>query len=88
MYSTTSLISWLYTMPLHVNFRKHQKIKYGRTDYTFLDCHTSEEIAFGSYNKQGDFELLSFRDGTTKTFVSAAVAYLDVQKQLTQEYGY
>ena len=74
-------------MALHVGIKEHQRSKYGRTDYTFIDCHTSEEIAFGSYNN-GNFELLSFREGTVDKYVSAAVAFTALQRRLELEYGY
>lgn len=75
-------------MALHVEFKEHKTTKYSCTDYTFLDRHTSEEIAFGSYNGEGDFELISLRDGDINKFVSAAVAYVHLQNGLSHEYGY
>ena len=75
-------------MTLHIDFVEHRKTKYGRTDYTFLDRHTSEEIAFGSYNDEGDFEVLSHREGVVEKFVSAAVAYTALNRLLESQYGY
>ena len=75
-------------MSIHIDFVEHRKTKYGRTDYTFIDRHTSEEIAFGSYNDEGDFEVLSFREGDVNTYISAAVAWTSLQRQLAQQYGY
>lgn len=75
-------------MTLHIEFKEHRTTKYGRIDYTFIDRHTSEEIAFGSYNNEGDFELLSFRDGVVDTYISAAVAWTSMNAMLTDEYGY
>jgi hypothetical protein len=72
----------------HIEFVKHQRTKYGRTDYTFLDRHTSEEIAFGSYNNEGDFVVLSLREGGTDMYVSAAVAWIALNRKLIDEYGY
>lgn len=73
---------------LHIDFKEHKTTKYGRSDYTFIDRHTSEEIAFGSYNGEGDFELLSLREGVVDRYVSAAVAFCRLQKQLEKEYGH
>lgn len=75
-------------MTMHVDFIKHQHTKYGCIDYTFIDRHTSEEIAFGSYNGEGNFELLSFRDGGIDKYDNAAVAWLQLQRRLQDEYGY
>lgn len=75
-------------MTLHVEFVEHQRTKYGRADYTFLDRHTSEEIAFGSYNNEGDFELLCLREGGIDRYVSAAVAWTSLNRRLIDEYGY
>lgn len=74
-------------MALHVEFKKHKTTEYGRIDYTFLDRHTSEEIAFGSYN-DGDFELLSLRDGGIEKHSNAAVAWVSLNRRLENEYGY
>lgn len=73
---------------LHIDFKEHKTTKYGRSDYTFIDRHTSEEIAFGSYNGEGDFELLSLREGVVDRYVSAAVAFTALQKMLESNYGY
>ena len=75
-------------MPLHIDIKEQRKTKYGRIDYTFIDRHTSEEIAFGSYNNEGDFELLSFREGVVDKYCSAAVAWTSLQRRLELEYGY
>lgn len=72
----------------HVEFVEHRKTKYGRIDYTFIDRHTSEEIAFGSYNGEGDFEVLSLREGGIEKYVCAAVAFTALNRQLTLAYGY
>lgn len=73
---------------LHIDFVEHRKTKYGRIDYVFINRHTSEEIAFGSYNNEGDFKLLSYREGGMDTYVSAAVAFTALNRQLEKEYGY
>lgn len=73
---------------VHLEFIEHQTKKYGRTDYTFIDRHTSEEIAFGSYNNEGDFEVLSHRDGGLKRYICAAVAWTKLNRQLEEQYGY
>jgi hypothetical protein len=70
-------------MPLHIDFTRN-----GRTEYTFIDRHTSEEIAYGSYNNEGDFELLSLREGVLDKYVSAAVAFTTLQRRLEMQYGY
>lgn len=75
-------------MTIHIEFVEHRKTKYGRIDYTFIDRHTSEEIAFGSYNNEGDFEVISLREGGVEKFGSAAVAYTALNRLLQQEYGY
>lgn len=75
-------------MTIHVEFVEHKTTKYGRADYTFIDRHTSEEIAFGSYINEGGFELLNLREGGIDRYVSAAVAWTALNKQLEQEYGY
>lgn len=75
-------------MTIHIDFKEHKTTKYGRTDYTFIDRHTSEEIAFGSYNNEGDFELLNLREGVVDKYVSAAVAYTKLQRRLELQYGY
>ena len=75
-------------MTLHIDFIEHRKTKYGCIDYTFIDRHTSEEIAFGSYNNEGDFELLCLREGGVDIYVSAAVAWTALQRRLAQQYGY
>lgn len=75
-------------MTIHIEFIPHQRTKYGCPDYTFIDRHTSEEIAFGSYNNEGDFELLCLREGGTKRFVSAAVAWVKLNRDLIDEYCY
>ncbi len=73
---------------IHIDFVEHRATKYGRIDYTFFDRHTSEEIAFGSYNNEGDFELLNHREGGIKRYVSAAVAWTTLQRLAEEEYGY
>ena len=73
---------------LHIDFVEHKTTKYGRGDFTFIDRHTSEEIAFGSYNNEGDFELLSLRDGAIDKYDTAAVAWTALQRQLELQYGY
>lgn len=75
-------------MTIHVEFLEHRKTKYGRIDYTFIDRHTSEEIAFGSYNNEGDFEVISLREGGIDKYISAAVAWTNINKQLCSQYGY
>lgn len=75
-------------MTIHVEFIKHQKTKYGCTDYTFIDRHTSEEIAFGSYNGAKGFELIDLRTAGVNTYVSAAVAWTALNRLLENEYGY
>lgn len=75
-------------MPLHIDFIETKTTKYGRGDFTFIDRHTSEEIAFGSYNNEGDFELLSLCDGVIDKYVTAAVAYTTLQRRLELQYGY
>ena len=75
-------------MTIHIDFVEHRKTKYGRIDYTFIDRHTSEEIAFGSYNDEGDFEVLSLREGGVDKYVSAGVAWTSLNRKLICEYGY
>lgn len=75
-------------MTIHVDYTEHRRTKYGRIDYTFLDRHTSEEIAFGSYNDEGDFEVLSLREGGVNKYISAAVAWSDLNHQLADKYYY
>ncbi len=75
-------------MTIHIDFIEHRKTKYGRIDYTFIDRHTSEEIAFGSYNDEGDFEVLSLREGGVDKYVSAAVAWTALNRKLIDEYAY
>lgn len=73
---------------IHVDFEKHAAKRGRCTDYTFIDRHTSEEIAFGSYNNEGDFEVLNLREGGVDKYVSAAVAYTSLNRKLIHEYGY
>lgn len=75
-------------MTIHIDYTQQRRTKYGRIDYTFLDRHTSEEIAFGSYNDEGDFEVLSLREGGVDKYVSAAVAWAALNRRLEDEYGY
>lgn len=75
-------------MTIHVEFKEHRRGKYGPIDYTFLDRHTSEEIAFGSYGNEGGFELLSLRDGSVERYVNAAVAWTNLNRRLQGEYGW
>ena len=72
-------------MTIHVEFTRNNRC----TEYTFIDRHTSEEIAFGSYNKtEGCFEVLSFREGVVKRYITAAVAWTALNRKLRNEYGY
>lgn len=71
-------------MTVHVEFTRNSRC----TEYTFIDRHTSEEIAFGSYVTEGGFEVLSFRDGVVDKYVSAAVAWTSLNRKLQHEYGY
>jgi hypothetical protein len=75
-------------MTIHVNFIEHRKTKYGCIDYTFIDRHTSEEIAFGSYNGAKGFEVIDLRTAGVNTYVNAAVAWTTLNRMLTDEYGY
>ena len=75
-------------MTVHIDFLQHRKTKYGRTDYTFIDRHTSEEIAFGSYNDVGDFEVIDLLTAGVTTYVCAAVAWTNLNRQLEDSYGY
>lgn len=72
---------------IHVDFEKHAAKRGRCTDYTFIDRHTSEEIAFGSYNN-GSFELLRTQLGGIEQYVSAAVAWTALNKELAAKYGY
>jgi len=74
-------------MTIHIEFIESRRTKYGRTDYSFFDRHTSEEIAFGSYGKEG-FEVLSLRDGGIEHYASAAVAWIQLNRRLIDSYGY
>lgn len=74
-------------MTMHIEFTRRQRSKHGSFDYTFLDRHTSEEIAFGSYGKEG-FEVLSLRDGGIERYPNAAVAWVQLNRQLVDSYGY
>lgn len=74
-------------MTMHIEFTRRQRSKHGSFDYTFLDRHTSEEIAFGSYGKEG-FEVLSLRDGGVEVYDNAAVAWVQLNRQLVDSYGY
>ena len=75
-------------MTIHVEFKEHRRVKYGPIDYTFLDRHTSEEIAFGSYNGSEGFEVISLRDGSIERYANAAVAWTKLNHRLQKEYGY
>ena len=75
-------------MTLHVDYVKHKLKKYGCTDYTFIDRHTSEEIAFGSYNNDGDFEIIGSMSVGVERYVSAAVAFVKLNRKLIDRYGY
>lgn len=75
-------------MTLHVEFVESRRKKYGRIDYSFFDRHTSEEIAFGSYNGVGDFEILGPLTAGVEKYVSAAVAFVSLNRRLTTQYGY
>lgn len=72
-------------MTIHIEFTRNNRC----TEYTFIDRHTSEEIAFGSYNKtEGSFEVLSFREGVVDNYTTAAVAWTALNRKLRNEYGY
>ena len=73
-------------MTIHVNFVEHQKAK-RRLGYDFSDNHTGDPIAVGEYNN-GDFDLLCLRSGGSKKFPSAAVAWVYLNRNLIDEYGY
>jgi hypothetical protein len=74
-------------MTIHVEYVEHAK-KVGRgSDYTFLDRHTKTEIAFGSYNN-GMFEVMDFVDGSITRVNNAGMAYVMLNRKLTNEYGY
>ena len=75
-------------MTVHVEFVKHERSKYRCTDYTFIDRHTSEEIAFGSYHGAEGFELIDFRTAGVEMYVSAAVAWTALNRKLIEQYGY
>lgn len=75
-------------MSIHVDFIQHRKTKYGCTDYTFINRHTSEEIAFGSYNGAEGFELIDLQTAGVNTYVSAAVAWTQLNRKLAESYGY
>lgn len=74
-------------MSMHIEFTRQQRSKRGSFDYTFQDRHTSEEIAFGSYGKQG-FEVLNLHDGGIEHYPSAAVAWIQLNQRLVDSYGY
>lgn len=74
-------------MTMHIEFTRKQRSKYGPFDYTFIDRHTSEEIAFGSYGSDG-FEVISLRDGGIERYATAAVAWTQLNRQLSESYGY
>ena len=73
---------------IHIGYTEHRKTEYGRIDYTFINRHTSEEIAFGSYNGAEGFELIDLRTAGVNTYVSAAVAWTALNRRLIDEYGY
>jgi hypothetical protein len=74
-------------MTIHIEFVEHIK-KSGRgSDYTFLDRHTKTEIAFGSYNNDG-FEVMDLVDGNITRVNNAGMAYIMLNRKLTNEYGY
>lgn len=75
-------------MTIHVEFLEYRRTKYSRIDYSFIDRHTSEEIAFGSYNDAGDFEIIGPLVAGVKRYVSAAVAWTKLNHMLTDQYGY
>lgn len=75
-------------MTIHIDFIESRRTKYGRTDYSFFDRHTSEEIAFGSYNGVGDFEIIGPLTAGVEQFVSAAVAWTHLNRRLVDRYGY
>jgi hypothetical protein len=75
-------------MTLHVDFTRSRRTKYGCTDYSFFDRHTSEEIAFGSYNEVGDFEILGPMTAGVEQYVSAAVAFTALNRKLEISYGF
>jgi len=74
-------------MSIHIDFIESRG-KRGRTDYSFIDRHTSEEIAFGSYNDYGDFDVISPALERVEQYVSAAVAWVSLNNRLVDEYGY
>ena len=75
-------------MTVHIEFKEHKQKKYGPVDYTFLDRHTSEEIAFGCYNGSEGFEVISLRDGNIERYPNAAVAWVKLNRRLQEEYGW
>jgi hypothetical protein len=70
-------------MSIHIGFVTSERTK----DYTFLDRHTNKEIAYGHYTN-GNFEVIGDKVNGVECFVSAAVAWRELNQRLIDEYGW
>jgi len=73
---------------IHIGFVQYPRGKRMVPDTAFIDSHTGQEIAYGSYNKHGDFEVIGSIVNGVEVFVSAAVAYCKINERLVDQYGY
>jgi hypothetical protein len=73
---------------IHIGFIQYPRGKRKVPDTAFIESRTGQEIAYGSYNKQGDFEVIGPIVDGVEVFVSAAMAYRRINERLVDRYGY
>jgi hypothetical protein len=75
-------------MTLHISFVQYPRGIRMVPDTAFIENRTGQEIAYGSYNKQGVFEVIGSSVEGVEVFVSAALAYRKINERLVDRYGY
>jgi hypothetical protein len=75
-------------MVLHIGFVQYPRGNRMVPDTAFIESRTGQEIAYGSYNKYGDFEVIGSAVEGVEVFVSAAVAYRKINERMVNRYGY
>ena len=73
---------------IHIGFVQYPRGKRGVPDTAFIESRTGQEIAYGSYNKHGDFEVIGSIVNDVEVFVSAVMAYRRINERLVDRYGY
>lgn len=73
---------------IHIGFIQYPRGKRMVPDTAFIESRTGQEIAYGSYNKNGDFEVIGSIVNGVEVFVSAGVAYRKINERLVDRYGY